>query len=145
MLGNVSCFWCRLLTFQNKLFLKILLGTLSECQTVWTQIRTDFLSVLIWVQTVLSVGPDLGPNCLQRLSDISRWHKERVKCRMQSFLLILFILKSKHNHNICQAHWWEMPCQIYCSLKTSCEIVKYHQNTCTHFHVLWICVSSIRQ
>ena len=27
-------------------------GTLSECQTVWIQIRTDILSGLIWVQTV---------------------------------------------------------------------------------------------
>ena len=26
--------------------------SLSECQTVWIQIRTDILSVLIWVQTV---------------------------------------------------------------------------------------------
>ena len=57
----------------------------SECQTVWTQIRTDILSALIWVQTGLqklsadeklsarmkrvnllsalnSVGPDLGTN-----------------------------------------------------------------------------------
>ena len=33
-------------------FQNILLGTLSECQTVWIQIRTDVLSVLIWVQTV---------------------------------------------------------------------------------------------
>ena len=37
--------------FQNQLFLKILSGT-SECQTVWIQIRTDILSVLLWVQTV---------------------------------------------------------------------------------------------
>ena len=34
--------------FQNKLFQKILSGTLSVCHTVWIQI----LSVLIWVQTV---------------------------------------------------------------------------------------------
>ena len=26
--------------------------TLSECQTVWIQNRTDIFSVLIWVQTV---------------------------------------------------------------------------------------------
>ena len=38
--------------FQNQLFQKILSGTLSECQTVWIQIRTDILLVLIWVQTV---------------------------------------------------------------------------------------------
>ena len=33
-------------------FQQILSGTLSECQTVWSQIRTDILSVLIWFQTV---------------------------------------------------------------------------------------------
>ena len=38
--------------FQNKHLQKILSGTFSECQTVWRQIRTDFLSVLVWVQTV---------------------------------------------------------------------------------------------
>ena len=37
--------------FQNYLFQNILSETLSECQTVWIQIRTD-LSVLIWFQTV---------------------------------------------------------------------------------------------
>ena len=40
--------------FQNQLFQKKkkLSGTLLECQTVWIQIRTDFMSALIWVQTV---------------------------------------------------------------------------------------------
>ena len=38
--------------FQNLFFQKILTGTLSECQTVWIHIRTDFLSVLTCVQTV---------------------------------------------------------------------------------------------
>ena len=38
--------------FQNQLFWKILSGILSECQTVWIQIRPDILSGLIWVQTV---------------------------------------------------------------------------------------------
>ena len=52
MLGNFSCLCCRLLTFQNYFFQKILSGALSECQMVWIQIRTDILSVLIWVQTV---------------------------------------------------------------------------------------------
>ena len=53
MLGN---FFMLLLSsadfFQNQLFQKILSGALIECQTVWIQIRTDILSVLIWVQTV---------------------------------------------------------------------------------------------
>ena len=38
--------------FQKHFFLKILSGTLSEYQTVWIQIRTDILWILIWVQTV---------------------------------------------------------------------------------------------
>ena len=33
-------------------FQKILSGTLSECQTVLIQTRTDILLVLIWFQTV---------------------------------------------------------------------------------------------
>ena len=31
---------------------KNLLGTISECETAWIQIKTDILSVMIWVQTV---------------------------------------------------------------------------------------------
>ena len=59
MLGNFNAFCCRLLTFFQIIFFyeKILSGTLSECQTVWSQIRTDVISVLILVE-----------NCLQRLS-----------------------------------------------------------------------------
>ena len=38
--------------FQNLPFPKILSGALSECQTVWIQIRTNILWVLIWVRTV---------------------------------------------------------------------------------------------
>ena len=38
--------------FQNHLFQKIISGTLPECQMVWIQIRTDTMSVLIWLQTV---------------------------------------------------------------------------------------------
>ena len=53
ILGNFSCFCCRLLTFfQNYLFQKKFSGTPLECQTVWIQIRTDVVSVLIWIQTV---------------------------------------------------------------------------------------------
>ena len=46
ILGNFSYSSCRLPTFFKKFFS----GTLSECQTVWIQIRTDIMSVLIWVQ-----------------------------------------------------------------------------------------------
>ena len=38
--------------FKMNISKKYISGTLSECQTVWIQIRTDVLSVLIWVQTV---------------------------------------------------------------------------------------------
>ena len=51
MLHNFSSFLLSSADFfkKNK---NILSGTLSECQMVWIQIRTNILSVLIWVQTV---------------------------------------------------------------------------------------------
>ena len=53
MLGNCSCFYFRLLTFFKIKYLKINhQGPPSECQTVWIQIKTDILLILIWVQTV---------------------------------------------------------------------------------------------
>ena len=54
-----SFFCCRLLTFQNYLFQKIISRNSSERQTVWTQIKTD----------ASSVGTDMGLNCLQRSSE----------------------------------------------------------------------------
>ena len=43
-------FLCRLLAFFKIYFKKKTLSqTLSECQTVWIQIKTEILSVLIWV------------------------------------------------------------------------------------------------
>ena len=50
--GKFLCFCCRLLSFLFFFFEKNLLGTLSELQTFWTQIRTDKTSVLIWAKTV---------------------------------------------------------------------------------------------
>ena len=38
--------------FKNRPFHRILSGIPSESQTVWTQIRPDILSGLIWVQVV---------------------------------------------------------------------------------------------
>ena len=38
--------------FKINFFQKIISGALSECQTVWIQIRTDVLSVLIWIKNV---------------------------------------------------------------------------------------------
>ena len=37
--------------FQSQLFQKLLSGTLSECQTVWIQIKPHIMLGLIWVQT----------------------------------------------------------------------------------------------
>ena len=58
MLGNFACF-CRLLIFffQNHLFLQNLV---SRITSVSNNLYPD--------QDRLLVGPDLGPNCLQRLS-----------------------------------------------------------------------------
>ena len=70
MLGNFSCVGCCLLTFFKINFLKKNLGALSACQTVWIQIRTNILSVLIWVQTVCK-----GNQLTQKVAAI----KERVK------------------------------------------------------------------
>ena len=67
MLGNFPCFCCQLLTvFKFNLF-KIFPQKLSECQTVWSQISTDILSVLIWVQ-----------NCLQWLSADEKSQKSQL-------------------------------------------------------------------
>ena len=45
-------FCCLLIFLKINFLTKILSGMLSECQTVWTRIRINILSVLIWVQTV---------------------------------------------------------------------------------------------
>ena len=55
MLGHCSCFFSGFFVYFFFKKKKILSGTQSECQMVWIQIRTDFLSVL-------------SPNLLQRLS-----------------------------------------------------------------------------
>ena len=65
MLGNFSWCFCRQLPFFKITFFKNnRSGTISECQTIW----------------VRSVGPDLGPNSLQRLSADDK-STERVKKR----------------------------------------------------------------
>ena len=57
MLGNFTCFCCRLLTsFQNCLFQKMLSGT--HAIRVSNDLGPD--------QDRHSVGPGLGPNCLER-------------------------------------------------------------------------------
>ena len=79
MLGNISCFCCPLLTFQNKLFLKLL--------SVWIQIRT------------------LGPNCLQIISAETKvaTSKERVKYKIKKVVRIAKVIgldKQKNQHTI---------------------------------------------
>ena len=73
MLGNFHAFFVVCWLFLNKLFRKIISGTLSECQMVWIQIRTG-----------RSVGPDLGPNCLQRLSAEDKSHRFKVTTKLCS-------------------------------------------------------------
>ena len=52
----LHAFYRLLFFFQNQPFPKILSGIPSECHRDWTLIRPD------------NVGPDLGSNCLLRLS-----------------------------------------------------------------------------
>ena len=54
-------FYCLLFFLKINFLKKILSGISSECQTVWTL-----------------VGPDLGPNCLPRLS-ADNTGRQRVK------------------------------------------------------------------
>ena len=56
--------------FQKQPFQKVLSGTLSECVTVWIQIMTDILLVLIWLQTICT-------GCQQMTKVMAS--KERVK------------------------------------------------------------------
>ena len=53
---DISCFFMFFLSsagyFKNWVFQTNLSGTPSECQTVWIQIKTHIMLVLIWVQTV---------------------------------------------------------------------------------------------
>ena len=49
--------------FHDNFFSKILCGILSERLTVWIQIRTDILLVLIWVQTVFKANQQMTKVC----------------------------------------------------------------------------------
>ena len=107
-------FFCRLLIFfQNQLFQKFLSGIPSECQTDWIQIRPDILLQTISaddshdhdqlfqknsfrntikVSNRLDpdepshfVGPDLVPNCLQKIS-ADNTGRYRLKLQLISIL-----------------------------------------------------------
>ena len=64
MLGNFSCFCCCLLTFQNQLFKK----NLQEHYESVNGLGPDQDQPSVGPDLDQRVGPDLGPNCLQRLS-----------------------------------------------------------------------------
>ena len=51
MLGNFACFKSSAYFFKNQLLKKIF-QEYHQCQTVWIQIRPNFLPVLIWVTIV---------------------------------------------------------------------------------------------
>ena len=76
ILGSFSCFCCCLLTFfKIKFFNKKISGTLSECQTVWIQNRTDILSILIWIQTICKVISIRQMSPLARKANITQQNK----------------------------------------------------------------------
>ena len=52
LLGKFACFLSSADLIQNHFLEKFFQKTLSVCQTAWTQIRTNIMSVLIWVKTV---------------------------------------------------------------------------------------------
>ena len=54
--------------FPHKLFQKILSGTVSKCQTVWIQIRTDLLLVPIWLKTVCKGYQQMSKSPTQRVT-----------------------------------------------------------------------------
>ena len=88
MLGNISCFYCSLLTFQNKLFSK------------------NYFSSTIRVSNGLDpdkdrhfVGPYLGPTCLQRLSADNKSGRRQGKSKMQWLMNVLYIPDEFHHRD----------------------------------------------
>ena len=73
---------CRLLKFSKLIISKKSLSeTQSECQAIWIQIRTDILSVLIWVQTVTKGH--------QQTTNVAA-SKERVNVILSFFFKVIF-------------------------------------------------------
>ena len=76
-MGNLASFFCCLLIFFKINFLKKLFQEfLLECQTVWAQ-------CFVWPDQ--NVGPDLVPNCLQRLSADNTSRQRVLKRNKQGF------------------------------------------------------------
>ena len=65
-LGNFTCFFSFADFFQNYFFRKILSGIPSECETVWTLIRTDLgPTVCQYYQQMTLIDKELqGKSCL---------------------------------------------------------------------------------
>ena len=111
LLGNFSCFLSSADFFQNQLFEKFLSGIPSECQTVWTLIRPDDSSGLIWVQTVCQgyqqttlVDKELKSMCLD-FENMSKRKKYSLLTLSNRYILIkkankplqpYFLVKSPH-------------------------------------------------
>ena len=89
----------RLLTFfQNKFFEKILSGIPSECQTVWTLIRPNELSGLIWVQIVCQDYQQKTLVDKELSADVCRSIAARTKA-----LNLLFVMESEPEGICCIA------------------------------------------
>ena len=92
--GKFFMIFCQLLIFFSKVtfFELILSGTISECQTVQIKIRTDILSVLIWVKTA----------CRDyQTANVPDSNKKRVKFLMRPNKKSVFqVTGLKHTHNL---------------------------------------------
>ena len=94
MLGNFSFFY-RLLSFFKINFLKTnFLGTLSKCQTVSIQIRTEILSVLIWVKTVCKGVSDSADGQRKALKSQSQIRLPGLKVIKLEYILRLKIKRN---------------------------------------------------
>ena len=74
--GLFFMLFCRMLIFSKSIFKKTLSGIPSACQTVWIQIRTDIMLVLIWVQTVCKgyLQTTKVAASKKRVNDVTRLH-----------------------------------------------------------------------
>ena len=101
LLGHFSCFFVACWLFQNQFFRKILSGIASEFRTVCIQIRPDFLSGLIWVQTICKgyqqttlVNKELSITATR----VAIWGALVNKLDLFCFYLWFIINKSVHGH-----------------------------------------------
>ena len=90
--------------FQSERFQKILSETLSEIQKLWIQIRTDIMSVLIWVQTV----------CKGSVSKYINLVWNAVCCKLLArFLIYWGTLKTHHFTFSVSSTWLIWGCFLY--------------------------------